>query len=110
MVALNTDDPRQTYLEMHQHLQLKHHYSTGTYGGLYLGFSPDFRKQYLPKDSTSNGLQCTLLDQEDGKKYTMPIYVAYEHEGSRLTLPNQDWNFRPVDSLMPYWYGSHHCP
>jgi hypothetical protein len=93
------------YLKRHE---LNEHYTEGDYGGLYLGFTDEFKDIFLPKGSTKNGFKINLLDQTDGKIYESKIYVAYEK--NLCIFIDKKYGDIELNILMPYFYGSHHCP
>ncbi len=91
------------------------HYAAWYGSGVFLGFTPEWREKYLPKDGSKQSLttlRCVLKDETDGKLYTGGIWAAYQKpdDGSCLELLNEAFEPVRLDSLQGYFYEEHHCP
>jgi hypothetical protein len=108
---------RRAYWDFPEHRSWQYHYAEGNYGGRYLLFCREFREKVLPEEmrklSSTSGhvyeLALVIRDKQTDKLYTCSHCMAYEHDGSRLSVQDQDWNSVDADSLMPYFYGCHFC-
>lgn len=93
-----------------RHKTWQDHYIPSSWGGFALAFTKEWKEQYLPKNSTSDGFDIIQLDQQDGKHYKSKIYVAYDQIEDIIL--DEDYNVikDEIYCLMNYFYGCHHCP
>jgi hypothetical protein len=100
------------YLKEAEHRKWLSHYVRKAFGGYSLVFTTAWKEEFLPGNGThstdNDSFNVNLLDTHDGKIYKTKLYVAYEHE--KESILNEEYDPVEAESLMGYFYGSHHCP